>query len=115
MIDRFGDEAQRARFLPKLMSMQHFASYCLTEPGSGSDAAALQASARRDGDDYVLNGTKAFISGGGTSDIYVAMVRTSAAGPKGTSCLGVEQGAKGRSSAKKEKKLGWTTHPTARG
>jgi len=113
MIDRFGDEAQRARFLPRLMSMQHFASYCLTEPGSGSDAAALQTSARRDGDDYVLNGTKAFISGGGTSDIYVAMVRTGAAGPKGISCLVIEKGAKGLSFGKKEKKLGWNTQPTA--
>jgi alkylation response protein AidB-like acyl-CoA dehydrogenase len=113
MIDRFGDEAQRARFLPKLMSMEHFASYCLTEPGSGSDAAALQTSARRDGDDYVLNGTKAFISGGGTSDIYVAMVRTGAAGPKGISCLVIQKGAKGLSFGKKEKKLGWNTQPTA--
>ena len=113
MIDRFGSEAQRARFLPKLMSMQHFASYCLTEPGSGSDAAALQTSARRDGEDYVLNGTKAFISGGGTSDIYVAMVRTGETGPKGISCLVVEKGAKGLSFGKKEKKLGWNTQPTA--
>jgi alkylation response protein AidB-like acyl-CoA dehydrogenase len=113
MIDRFGNEAQRARFLPKLMSMQHFASYCLTEPNSGSDAAALQTAARRDGDDYVLNGTKAFISGGGTSDIYVAMVRTGEAGPKGISCLVVEKGAKGLSFGKKEKKLGWNTQPTA--
>src|SRR5437660_8879542 len=113
MIDRFGDEAQRARFLPKLMTMEHFASYCLTEPGSGSDAAALQASARRDGDDYVLNGTKAFISGGGTSDLYVAMVRTGEAGPKGISCFVVEKGAKGLSFGKKERKLGWNTQPTA--
>src|SRR6267142_1593155 len=113
MIDRFGNDAQRARFLPKLMSMEHFASYCLTEPGSGSDAAALQASARRDGDDYVLNGTKAFISGGGTSDLYVAMVRTGEAGPKGISCFVIEKGAKGLSFGKKEKKLGWNTQPTA--
>jgi hypothetical protein len=118
MIDRFGDEAQRARFLPILMSMEHFASYCLTEPGSGSDAAALQTSARRNGDDYVLNGTKAFISGGGTSDLYVAMVRTGSTGPhetqaKGISCLVVEKGAKGLSFGKKEKKLGWNTQPTA--
>jgi alkylation response protein AidB-like acyl-CoA dehydrogenase len=113
MIDRFGDEAQRARFLPKLMSMEHFASYCLTEPGSGSDAAALQTTARRDGDDYVLNGTKAFISGGGTSDLYVAMVRTGEAGPKGISCIVVEKGAKGLSFGKKERKLGWNTQPTA--
>src|SRR3979411_2536672 len=111
MIDRFGDEAQRARFLPKLMSMAHFASYCLTEPGSGSDAAALQASARRDGDDYVLNGTKAFISGGGTSKLYAAVVRTGDPGPKGISCLVVEKGAKGLSFGKKERKLGWNTQP----
>jgi alkylation response protein AidB-like acyl-CoA dehydrogenase len=113
MIDRFGNEAQRARFLPRLMTMEHFASYCLTEPNSGSDAAALQASAKRDGDDYLLNGTKAFISGGGTSDIYVAMVRTGEAGPKGISCLVVEKGAKGLSFGKKERKLGWNTQPTA--
>src|SRR6202043_1520687 len=113
MIDRFGSAEQRRRFVPKLMSMEHFASYCLTEPNSGSDAAALQTSAQRDGDDYVLNGTKAFISGGGTSDLYVAMVRTGAAGPKGISCLVVEKGAKGLSFGKKERKLGWNTQPTA--
>src|SRR5579872_2383627 len=113
MIDRFGTTEQRARSLPKLMSMEHFASYCLTEPGSGSDAAALQTGARRDGDDYVLNGTKAFISGGGTSDIYVAMVRTGEPGPRGISCLVVEKGAKGLSFGKVEKKLGWHTQPTA--
>jgi len=113
MIDRFGSTEQRARFLPKLMSMEHFASYCLTEPGSGSDAAALQTSARRDGDDYVLNGTKAFISGGGTSDLYVAMVRTGEPGPRGISCLVVEKGAKGLSFGKQERKLGWHTQPTA--
>jgi alkylation response protein AidB-like acyl-CoA dehydrogenase len=113
MIDRFGNEEQRARLLPKLMTMEHFASYCLTEPNSGSDAAALQTSARRDGDDYLLNGTKAFISGGGTSDLYVAMVRTGETGPKGISCLVVEKGAKGLSFGKKEKKLGWNTQPTA--
>jgi alkylation response protein AidB-like acyl-CoA dehydrogenase len=113
MIDRFGNAEQRARYLPKLMSMEHFASYCLTEPGSGSDAAALQTTARRDGDDYVLNGTKAFISGGGTSDLYVAMVRTGEPGPRGISCLAVEKGAKGLSFGKHEKKLGWHTQPTA--
>src|SRR5713226_5091739 len=112
MIDRFGGDAQRARFLPKLMSMEHFASYCLTEPGSGSDAAALATTARRDGADYVLNGSKAFISGGGSSDIYVAMVRTGDAGPKGISCLVVETGTKGLSFGKKERKLGWNTQPT---
>jgi alkylation response protein AidB-like acyl-CoA dehydrogenase len=113
MIDRFGDEAQRARFLPKLMSMEHFASYCLTEPGSGSDAAALQTRARRDGDDYVLDGAKAFISGGGRSDLYVTMARTGDTGAKGISCLVVENGTKGLSFGKPEKKLGWHTQPTA--
>jgi alkylation response protein AidB-like acyl-CoA dehydrogenase len=113
MIDRFGDAAQRARFLPKLMSMEHFASYCLTEPGSGSDAAALQTRARRDGDHYVLDGAKAFISGGGRSDIYVVMVRTGEAGPRGISCLVVENGTPGLSFGKQEKKLGWHTQPTA--
>ncbi|HTQ35388.1 MAG TPA: acyl-CoA dehydrogenase family protein [Stellaceae bacterium] len=112
MIDRFGTRDQRARLLPKLMSMEHFASYCLTEPGSGSDAAALQTSARRDGDDYVLNGSKAFISGGGSSDLYVCMVRTGDGGPKGISCLVVEKGAKGLSFGKKEEKLGWHSQPT---
>lgn len=113
MIDRFGTDEQRARFLPKLMSMEHFASYCLTEPGSGSDAAALATSARRDGDDYVLNGAKAFISGGGSSDIYVAMVRTGERGPKGITCVVVEKGAEGLSFGKKEEKLGWHSQPTA--
>src|SRR6201996_398054 len=113
MIDRFGDEAQRARFLPKLMTMAHFASYCLTEPGSGSDAAALATRAVRDGDDYVLNGTKAFISGGSVSDVYVTMVRTGGAGPKGISCLVVEKDMPGLSFGKKERKLGWNTQPTA--
>jgi alkylation response protein AidB-like acyl-CoA dehydrogenase len=113
MIDRFGTHEQRARFLPKLTTMAHFASYCLTEPGSGSDAAALATRAVRDGDDYVLNGTKAFISGGGVSDIYVAMVRTGGAGPKGISCLVVEKGTPGLSFGKKERKLGWNTQPTA--
>src|SRR5713101_617974 len=113
MIDRFGTREQRARFLPELMSMAHFASYCLTEPGSGSDAAALATRAVRDGADYVLNGTKAFISGGGVSDIYATMVRTGAAGPNGISCLVVEKGTPGLSFGKQEKKLGWNTQPTA--
>jgi isobutyryl-CoA dehydrogenase len=113
MIDRFGSAEQRQRFLPKLMSMEHFASYCLTEPGSGSDAAALATSARRDADDYVLNGTKAFISGGGSSDLYVVMVRTGDTGPKGISCLVVEKGAPGLSFGRKEEKLGWHSQPTA--
>ena len=113
MIDHFGDREQRARFLPKLARMEHFASYCLTEPGSGSDAASLTTRARRDGDVYVLNGTKAFISGGGSSDIYVAMVRTGGEGPHGVSCLVVENGTPGLSFGKKERKLGWNSQPTA--
>ncbi|HVC56123.1 MAG TPA: acyl-CoA dehydrogenase family protein [Stellaceae bacterium] len=113
MIDRFGNAAQRARFLPRLMTMAHFASYCLTEPGSGSDAAALATGARRDGDDYVLNGSKAFISGGGRSDLYVTMVRTGESGPKGISCLVVENGTPGLSFGRPERKLGWHSQPTA--
>jgi hypothetical protein len=113
MIDRFGGEAQRKRFCPKLASMEHFASYCLTEPGAGSDAAALSTRAVRDGDHYVLNGSKAFISGGGSSDVYVCMVRTGGAGADGISCIAVEKGTKGLSFGKKEKKLGWNSQPTA--
>src|SRR5260370_10475586 len=113
MIDCFGSREQRARFLPRLTTMAHFASYCLTEPGSGSDAAALATRAVRDGDEYVLNGTKAFISGGSVSDVYVTMARTGGAGPKGISCLLVEKEAPGLSFGKKERKLGWNTQPTA--
>jgi alkylation response protein AidB-like acyl-CoA dehydrogenase len=112
MIDRFGGEAQRRRFLPKLASMEHFASYCLTEPGSGSDAASLKSKAERRGDEYVINGAKAFISGGGSSDVYVCMLRTGGEGPKGISCIVVEKGTKGLSFGKKEKKLGWNSQPT---
>ncbi len=113
MIDRFGNEAQRRRFVPKLASMDHFASYCLTEPGAGSDAASLKTRAVRDGDHYVLTGAKAFISGGGSSDVYVCMVRTGGAGPKGISCIVVEKGTPGLTFGKKEKKLGWNSQPTA--
>ena len=113
MIDRFGGEAQRRQFLPRLASMEHFASYCLTEPGSGSDAASLKSSARRDGDDYVLNGTKAFISGGGFADVYVCMVRTGGPGPDGISCIAVERDAPGLGFGAQEKKLGWHSQPTA--
>jgi hypothetical protein len=113
MIDRFGDDAQRRRFLPPLMSMQHFASYCLTEPEAGSDAAALATRAVRDGDDYVLNGSKAFISGGGRSDIYVVMCRTGGAGSKGISTLVVPKNTPGLSFGKQERKLGWNSQPTA--
>jgi alkylation response protein AidB-like acyl-CoA dehydrogenase len=113
MIDAFGGEAQRKRLLPKLCSMEHFASYCLTEPEAGSDAANLSTRARRDGDHYVLDGAKAFISGGGVSDVYVCMVRTGGAGPKGISCIVVEKGTPGLSFGAQEKKLGWKSQPTA--
>ena len=113
MIDAYGGEAQRHKFLPKLCSMEHFASYCLTEPDSGSDAASLKTRATPDGDHYVLNGTKAFISGGGVSDVYVCMVRTGEGGPRGISCIAVEKGTPGLSYGAQEKKLGWKSQPTA--
>jgi alkylation response protein AidB-like acyl-CoA dehydrogenase len=113
MIDRFGDEAARQRFLPKLATMEHFASYCLTEPGAGSDAASLKSRAERQGEDYVINGAKAFISGGSTSDVYVCMLRTGGEGPGGISCIVVEKGTPGLSFGKKERKLGWNSQPTA--
>jgi len=113
MIDAFGGETPRRKFLPKLCSMEHFASYCLTEPDSGSDAASLKTKAVRDGDHYVLNGTKAFISGGGVSDVYVCMVRTGEGGPRGISCIAVEKGTPGLSYGAQEKKLGWKSQPTA--
>jgi hypothetical protein len=113
MIDRFAGDEQRRRFLPKLVTMDKIASYCLTEPGSGSDAAALKTRAVKDGDHYVLNGSKAFISGAGTSDIYVCMVRTGEEGPKGISCIVVEKGTPGLSFGKKERKMGWNSQPTA--
>jgi alkylation response protein AidB-like acyl-CoA dehydrogenase len=113
MIDRYGSEAQRKHFLPQLTTMEKIASYCLTEPGSGSDAAALKTRAVKDGGDYVLNGSKAFISGAGVSDVYVCMVRTGEDGPKGISCLVVEKGMAGLSFGKKERKMGWNSQPTA--
>jgi len=113
MIDRFGDDAPRRKFLPKLTSMEHFASYCLTEPDAGSDAAGLKTRAAREGDGYVLNGSKAFISGGGRSDIYVVMCRTGGAGPKGISALVVPRDTAGLSFGKQEQKLGWNSQPTA--
>jgi len=113
MIDAFGDDTQRHRFLPKLCTMEHFASYCLTEPSAGSDAAALRTRAALEGDHYVLNGTKAFISGGGRSDIYVVMVRTGGDGAGGISALVVERGTAGLSFGKQEDKLGWNSQPTA--
>lgn len=113
MIDRFGGEEQRRRFLPTLATMDKIASYCLTEPGAGSDAANLKTRAVKDGDHYVINGSKAFISGAGVSDIYVCMVRTGEDGPKGVSCIVVEKGTKGLSFGKKERKMGWNSQPTA--
>lgn len=113
MIDRYGSDALRQRFLPRLTPMELIASYCLTEPGSGSDAAALRTSARLDGDHYVLNGSKAFISGAGVSDVYVCMVRTGGEGAKGVSALVVEKGTPGLSFGAPERKMGWNAQPTA--
>ena len=113
MIDCFGNAELKARYLPELVSMEKIASYCLTEPGSGSDAAALKTSARRDGDQYVLNGTKQFISGAGYNDVYVVMVRTGEDKTKGVSCLVVDKDAPGLSFGAPEKKLGWNASPTA--
>lgn len=114
MIDSFASAEQRAHWLPKLTTMQTIASYCLTEPGSGSDAAALRTSAKPDGNShYVINGSKAFISGAGFSDLYVLMCRTGDDGPKGVSTLLVENGVKGLSFGKAEDKMGWRAQPTA--
>ncbi len=113
MIDSFGSDALKARYLPQLVGMDKVASYCLTEPGSGSDAAALKTTARLDGDHYVVNGTKQFISGAGFNDIYVTMVRTSDNGAKGITCLVIEDGTPGLSFGTPEKKLGWNASPTA--
>ncbi len=113
MIDRFGSDTVRAEFLPKLTTMEHFASYCLTEPGAGSDAAALTTKAVRDGDHYIINGGKAFISGGGRSDVYVTMVRTGAEGAGGISCIAIPKDAPGLSFGAQERKMGWNSQPTA--
>ena len=113
MIDTFGDAQVKAKFLPGLVTMDQIASYCLTEPGSGSDAAALKTSAKLEGDHYVVNGTKQFISGAGVNDIYVTMVRTGQPGPKGISCLVIEKDMPGVSFGAKERKLGWNASPTA--
>jgi len=113
MVDAFGSEEQRRRWGPRLCAMDIIGSYCLTEPGSGSDAASLRTRARRDGDHYVLDGTKAFISGGGASDLYVVMARTGGEGPRGISAIVVEKDTPGLSFGKKERKLGWNSQPTA--
>jgi alkylation response protein AidB-like acyl-CoA dehydrogenase len=113
MVDRFGDPALRQRYLPRLTTMALIASYCLTEPGAGSDAAALTTTAVREGDDYLLTGTKAFISGAGTSDIYLVMARTGGAGAKGVSAFVVEKDWPGVSFGAQERKMGWNAQPTA--
>lgn len=114
MVDSFGSDELRARLLPSLCSMEKFSSYCLTEPGSGSDASSLSTSAELDaaGTHYVLNGSKAFISGGGSSDVYLVMARTGGAGPSGISCLAVDGDAPGLSFGAQERKLGWHSQPT---
>ena len=113
MIDRYGDPETRARWLPRLCQMDLIFSYCLTEPGSGSDAAALRSQATRTNEGYRLNGTKAFISGGGYSDAYIVMARTGAEGPKGISAFIVEAGSDGLSYGALEDKMGWRAQPTA--
>jgi alkylation response protein AidB-like acyl-CoA dehydrogenase len=114
MVDRFGDDSQRARWLPGLISADTLSAYCLTEPGAGSDAAALSTRARRDGDGdgYVLNGVKQFISGAGVADIYVVMARTGEPGPRGISAFVVERSDAGLSFGPPEAKMGWNAQPT---
>jgi len=112
MIDSYGSPKVKAKFLPDLVTMDKIASYCLTEPGSGSDAAALKTTAKLDGDHYVVNGSKQFISGAGENEIYVTMVRTGEDGPKGISCLVIEKDTEGVSFGANERKLGWHSQPT---
>lgn len=112
MIDRFGDERQRALYVPKMASMEWLGSYCLTEPGAGSDAAALRTRAAPDGGEYVLNGVKQFISGAGASHVYVVMARTGDTGARGISAFVVENGMPGLSFGANEKKMGWNAQPT---
>ncbi|TPG49689.1 acyl-CoA dehydrogenase family protein [Sphingomonas glacialis] len=112
MIDRFGSAAVKDKYLPSLVTMDRIASYCLTEPGSGSDAAALKTKAVRDGDDYIVTGSKQFISGAGENEVYVTMVRTGVEGPKGISCLVIEKDMPGVSFGANERKLGWHSQPT---
>lgn len=112
LIDNYASNELRTKWLPKLAAMEICSSYCLTEPSSGSDAASLKTTAIRDGDDYVLNGSKAFICGGSVSGLYAVMVRTGGEGPQGISCVLVEAGTEGLSFGKKEEKLGWRNIPT---
>jgi alkylation response protein AidB-like acyl-CoA dehydrogenase len=113
MVDRYGNDAVKAKYLASLVSCDLIASYCLTEPSAGSDAASLKTRAVRDGDDYVVTGSKAFISGGGANDLYVTMVRTGDEGAKGISCLVIEKDMPGVSFGAQERKLGWRSQPTA--
>lgn len=113
MVDRYAGAELRAKYVPRLTSGELIASYCLTEPGSGSDAASLSTKAVRDGENYILNGTKTFISGAGWSDIYVVMARTSDDGARGVSCFVVEKGMPGLSFGATERKMGWNAQPTA--
>ncbi|MDX1900560.1 MAG: acyl-CoA dehydrogenase family protein [Gammaproteobacteria bacterium] len=112
LINQYASNDFKNKWLPSLCDMKLLASYCLTEPNAGSDAASLTTSAVRQGDDYIINGTKAFISGGSVSDIYLCMVRTGELGPKGITCLLVEKNTPGLTFGKKEKKLGWHCQPT---
>ncbi|MGH1421064.1 MAG: acyl-CoA dehydrogenase family protein [Hyphomonas sp.] len=113
MVDKFGDDALRQKYVPDLTAGRKLASYCLTEPGAGSDAASLRTTAKLDGDSYVLNGAKMFISGAGFSDVYVVMARTSDDGARGVSTFVVEAGTQGLSFGKSERKMGWRAQPTA--
>ena len=113
MIDTYGTPEQRKSWVPRLASMELIASYCLTEPGAGSDAAALRTKAVREGDHYVLDGVKQFISGAGVSDVYVVMARTGSEGPRGISAFIVEKGTPGLSFGSNEEKMGWNAQPTA--
>ncbi|BBX71871.1 acyl-CoA dehydrogenase family protein [Mycolicibacterium psychrotolerans] len=112
MVDSFGTEEQRKTWVPRLASMDAIASYCLTEPGAGSDAGALRTKAVRSGDEWVLDGVKQFISGAGASDVYIVMARTGAEGPKGISAFVVEKDAPGLSFGAEEQKMGWNAQPT---
>lgn len=113
MVDTFGTDEQRAKWIPGLTTMEQLGAYCLTEAGAGSDAAALSTTAVLDGDEYVLNGSKQFISGAGTAGIYVIMARTGGPGPKGITAFVVEDGTPGLSFGKQEEKMGWRAQPTA--
>ena len=113
MIDTFGSQTVKDKYLPELVPMEKISSYCLTEAGAGSDAASLKTKAVRDGDHYIVNGSKQFISGGGANEIYVTMTRTSDDGAKGVTCLVIEKDMEGVSFGANEKKLGWHSQPTA--